>query len=196
MIKYRHVILDRDGVLNHEAPGGYVLVPGQWRWISGAVDALADMARAGIRLSVATNQSCVGRGLMGIDGLEKIHEKMKHEAGRRGIFFAGIYFCPHSPEHGCACRKPLPGLIEQAVADSPIPLWQTLSIGDSQTDLQAGQAAGIATWLVRTGKGRNTEASIKNGSVEEIDLTGVRVFNDLKNAAAAILSCHHGIKKD
>lgn len=186
MTVFRHVILDRDGVLNIQAPGGYVLKPDQWHWEPGALEGLAEMARAGVKLSVATNQSCVGRGLMDKDDLELIHALMKKQAEKYNIFFSGIYFCPHAPDHGCACRKPLPGLLEQAIAESGIAPAQTLFIGDAKTDLLAAKAAGISAWLVRTGKGMQTEAALKKNK-NDFCLTGPRVFDNLKDAAQPII---------
>jgi len=188
MYPLRHVILDRDGVLNYEPPGGYVTNPDQWVWIEGVLDALAKMYSAGLRLSVATNQSCVGRGVIDQQTLETIHDRMRRDAGAKGIFFSGIHFCPHTPDQGCSCRKPEPGLIEQAIRQSGISKDQTVFIGDSQSDLQAGRAAGIATWLVRTGKGKNTEAGLKDGMIQGISAENVQVFDDLGRVCAALLA--------
>ncbi|MGM0656819.1 MAG: D-glycero-beta-D-manno-heptose 1,7-bisphosphate 7-phosphatase [Thermodesulfobacteriota bacterium] len=188
MTRFCHVILDRDGVLNYEAPGGYVTDADQWVWIEGVLDALAKMYSAGIRLSVATNQSCVGRGIIDQQTLETIHDRMRRDAAAKGIFFSGIHFCPHTPDQGCRCRKPAPGLIEQAIRQSGISNNQTVFIGDSQSDLQAGRAAGITTWLVRTGKGKNTEAALKEGIIQGIRTENVQIFDDLGRACAALLA--------
>jgi D-glycero-D-manno-heptose 1,7-bisphosphate phosphatase len=196
MTIFQHAILDRDGVLNIQAPGGYVLKPDQWHWEPGALEGLAELARAGIRISVATNQSCVGRGLMDLDGLEKIHGLMKMQAAKYGVSFSGIYFCPHAPDQGCACRKPLPGLLEQAIDESGIPAEQTLFIGDSETDLLAARAAGITAWLVRTGKGMETEEAFRKENKNVFCLAGFQVFNNLKDAAQTIVFCRNKGKKD
>ncbi len=187
--KIRHVILDRDGVLNYEAPGGYVRTPAEWLWLPGAPEALSRLAQSGIKISVATNQSCIGRGIIGISELEQIHAKMKREAAAWGVSFDGVYSCPHAPDEGCRCRKPAPGLIETAVRKSGVPRRHTLFIGDSVRDLQAGQAAGICSWLVRTGKGKNTEAEIKNGKYKGLDAARIRTFDDLGAA------CEHIVKQ-
>ena len=188
MTRFRHVIVDRDGVLNYAAPGGYVTDPDQWVWIEGVLDALAKMYSAGIRLSVATNQSCVGRGIIDKQTLETIHDRMRRDAAAKGIFFSGIHFCPHTPDQGCRCRKPEPGLIEQAVQQSGISKNQTVFIGDSQSDLQAGRTAGITTWLLRTGKGKNTEAALKDGIIQGIRAENVQIFDDLGRVSAALLA--------
>ncbi|MBS0012571.1 MAG: D-glycero-beta-D-manno-heptose 1,7-bisphosphate 7-phosphatase [Desulfobacterales bacterium] len=188
MTCFRHVILDRDGVLNYEAPGGYVTDPDQWVWIGGVLEALGQMAQAGLRLSVATNQSCVGRGIIDLQTLEAIHDRMRRDTAAKGVFFTGIHFCPHTPDQGCRCRKPAAGLIEQAIRQSGISENQTVFIGDSQSDLQAGRAAGIAAWLVRTGKGKNTEAALKDGLIQGISKENVQIFDDLGQVCAALLA--------
>jgi len=188
MLKFRHVILDRDGVLNEEPPTGFVEGPDQWIWLPCVLDALSALAKAGILLSIATNQSCVGRGIIGASMLDQIHGRMKLEADRRGIQFSGVYFCPHAPDAGCICRKPMPGLLEKAIHASGISREQTVFIGDAASDLQAGQAAGIATWLVRTGKGMKTEDDLTKGNIKLLDSGKVLVFDDLCAVSASILS--------
>lgn len=181
-----HVILDRDGVINEEAPGGYVLSPGHWTWLPGSLEALAILVKAGIAISVATNQSCVGRGLIDEDRLQQIHGKMQKEAAGLGVRFAGIHYCPHAPGQGCGCRKPLPGLLEAAVRQSEIPRSRTIFIGDTARDLQAAAAAGVASILVRTGHGPATEADLKKGAITGIAPERIAVFDDLLAASRAL----------
>lgn len=182
--KIRHVILDRDGVLNEEAPAGYVSTPAEWIWIPGVLDGLARLSVAGIVLSVATNQSCIGRGMIDMPMLKRIHKKMLSEA--LNIQFAGIYACPHVPVQGCMCRKPNPGLLFEAVRVSGILPEETIFVGDAETDLQAGLRAGIDSWLVRTGKGKSTEAMLKAGGIQGVDLEKVSIFNDLNDVCASV----------
>jgi D-glycero-D-manno-heptose 1,7-bisphosphate phosphatase len=165
-MRVRHLILDRDGVLNREAPAaGYVLRPEDFHWLPGALEALAILHRAGIRLSVATNQSAVGRGLMDRARLESIHVRMCAEAQDCGGPLAAVFCCPHAPEEHCDCRKPAPGLILAAVHASAIPAAQTLLVGDDVRDVEAARAAGIAAVLVRTGKGQRAEAQLRGADV-------------------------------
>jgi D-glycero-D-manno-heptose 1,7-bisphosphate phosphatase len=181
-MRYRHLILDRDGVLNCEAPPpGFVLLPEQFRWLPGALDGLAMLHRAGMRLSVATNQSGVGRGLMTLDGLEAVHSRMCADAAAAGGALDAVFCCPHAPDADCACRKPAPGLIEAAVAQSGIPAGETLVAGDDERDLDAAAAAGVRAVLVRTGKGLATEARLAGRS-------GIVVFDDLSALARAIVA--------
>src|SRR5438874_4679666 len=113
---FRHVMLDRDGVLNCEAEGcGYVRDPSEFHWLPGALEGLAMLKSAGLHLSVATNQSAVGRGLMSLEQLEAVHERMQAEASRHGAELDAVLFCPHAPGARCTCRKPAPGLIYAAL---------------------------------------------------------------------------------
>lgn len=182
----KHAILDRDGVINHESPNGYVLSPGEFIWIPGAITALSMLAGAGIKVSVATNQSCIGRGMIDKAGLDMIHEKMENQASENGGFFSGIHFCPHAPGQGCACRKPAPGLLEAAVEQTGISRRETVFIGDSGRDLQAAEAAGIIPVLVRTGKGAETEKILKKGFMKGVDPESIAVFDDLLSACRVL----------
>jgi len=179
-VRVRHVILDRDGVLNREAPGaGYILAPQQFEWLPGALEALGRMHAAGLRLSVVTNQSAVGRGLMSLAALHAVHARMRAEAAARGAPLDAILFCPHAPEAACACRKPSPALLAEAVARSGIAAAETLAVGDDRRDLEAAQRAGVPAALVRTGKGRETERA--GGSA-----LAVAVYEDLAALAQAV----------
>ena len=135
---YRHVILDRDGVLNYEAPdSGYVQRPEDFRWLPGALEGLALMHQAGIRISVATNQSGVGRGLMSLEDLQHVHAKMTTEAQASGGALDAVLWCAHAPEARCSCRKPEPGLILAAIERAGIPAAESLIVGDDERDLEA-----------------------------------------------------------
>jgi D-glycero-D-manno-heptose 1,7-bisphosphate phosphatase len=180
-VTYRHVILDRDGVLNREAPeSGYIREPGEFFWLPGALEALALLRGAGLRISVATNQSGVGRGLMTLTQLDAIHERMLIEAAANGGALDTVLFCPHAPDDGCECRKPAPGLIREALARSGIGATESLVVGDDRRDLEAASRAGVKAALVRTGKGRKTETLLRGG--EEVP-----TYDDLPQLARAIL---------
>jgi D-glycero-D-manno-heptose 1,7-bisphosphate phosphatase len=177
---YRHVILDRDGVLNREAEGaGYVLAPEQFFWLPGALEALATLHRAGVYLTVATNQSGVGRGLMTLAQLEAVHARMRADASRQGGALDAVLFCPHAPDERCACRKPAPGLIHEALNRSGFAAAETLLVGDDQRDIEAASRAGVAAALVRTGKGRNTEMLLRGVKIP--------IYDDLPQFAREII---------
>ncbi len=174
----RHLILDRDGVLNQEAPEhGYILRPEDFAWLPGSLQALVTLTRLGMRISVATNQSAVGRGLMTLTQLDRVLATMLSQAEAAGAHIAGVYFCPHAPEAHCDCRKPAPGLIRSAVQAAGIPAAQTLVVGDDVRDVEAARAAGVRAAMVRTGKGgRGNEQLLEHGDL-------LPVFDDLGQIA-------------
>ena len=177
----RHVILDRDGVLNREAPErGYILSSADFHWLPGTLAALAVMHAAGIRLSVATNQSAVGRGLMNLTQLEGILAHMRARAAEAGGPLDAVFYCPHAPDADCECRKPRPGLLNAAVEASGIATGHTLSAGDDVRDVEAALAAGVRPVLLRTGKGAEAEAQLRNRGF------AVSVYDDLLQFARAI----------
>lgn len=179
-MRYKHVILDRDGVLNYEArDNGYVRAPEEFFWLPGALEGLAELRRAGLYLSVATNQSGVGRGIMTLAQLEAVHERMRNEAARHGGALDAVLFCPHAPEAQCGCRKPAPGLIQLALAQSGMAAADSLVVGDDHRDLEAAARAGVQAVLLRTGKGRKTEASLHGAPVP--------TYDDLPQLAHAIV---------
>ncbi len=177
----RHVILDRDGVLNAEPPdGGYVTDSTQWQWLPGALEGLGMLGAAGAHLSIATNQAGVGRGLITREALDAVHRRMLDEAAQAGAVIQQVFVCPHAPDDGCACRKPAPGLLLSAIEAAGIPASATVVVGDDLRDLEAARAAGVAAVLVRTGKGRPAEAAAARA--------GVPVFDDLRAFASALVT--------
>jgi D-sedoheptulose 7-phosphate isomerase len=180
MVTIKHVVLDRDGVLNEEAANrGFISSPKNFRWLPGALEALKGLHRAGLRLSVATNQSGVGRGMMTVEQVETVNAAMRYQALKHGAVVDAVFFCPHAPEAGCGCRKPQPGLIEEAIATARIPAQETLVVGDDLRDIEAGQRAGVAVALVLTGKGRSNESAARE--------RGVAIYDDLPAVMRAIL---------
>lgn len=166
----RHVILDRDGVLNVERSDGRCIANwSQWQWIPRALDALYRLGNLGVRVSIVTNQSAIGRGLATREAIDAVHARMVSEAARGGCVIDHVYVCPHAPEAGCDCRKPAPGLVVRAMAQSRIPAYATMVVGDDLRDLDAARAAGVSAALVRTGKGRGAEAAAAERDVQVFD---------------------------
>jgi D-sedoheptulose 7-phosphate isomerase len=178
-VNIRHVIFDRDGVLNREAAGRYVTRAADWSWEAGALEGLCALSQAGVRLSVATNQSGVGRGLMSPEALAQVHERMLSEAAAAGASINAVFVCDHAPDSGCGCRKPAPGLIHSAIRAASVGAAQTLLVGDDLRDVEAAWSAGVAPALVRTGKGRDAELRLPRGVVP--------VYDDLRAVAEAAL---------
>ncbi|SFC33697.1 histidinol-phosphate phosphatase family domain-containing protein/HAD-superfamily hydrolase, subfamily IIIA [Nocardioides terrae] len=138
------VLLDRDGTLVEDVP--YNGDPAQVRPLPGVREALDRLRREGIRLVVVSNQSGVGRGLIDRTQVEAVNERVEALLGP----FEGFYYCPHAAEDGCDCRKPQPGLLKQALADTGVRPDRAVMIGDIGSDLGAAEAAGMAGILVPT----------------------------------------------
>lgn len=165
------VILDRDGVINHDSDE-YIKSPGEWTPIAGSLEAIARLHREGYRIIVATNQSGVGRGLYDMDMLGRIHARMLEAVRAKGGEIDAIFFCPHKPEDECDCRKPRPGLMMEIAERLKVNLAGVYAVGDSERDVQAARAVAARPVLVRTGKGRRT---LKKSKL----LADVPVFDDL-----------------
>jgi D-sedoheptulose 7-phosphate isomerase len=177
----RHVILDRDGVLNVEhSDGGWVSDWSEWLWSPGAQEGLRMLSSAGIRISIATNQSGIGRGLIDRSNVDAVHARLVEEAARVGATIDRVWVCPHQPGDACQCRKPLPGLFLSAIEASGVSADETIAVGDDLRDLQAAWRAGVTAALLRTGKGRLSEADVSSPDVP--------VFDDLRDFAGAVLS--------
>lgn len=160
----RHVIVDRDGVLNRELASGWLDDPADWHWLEGSLAALRELSRTGRRISVVTNQSGIGRGRVTRAAVERVHAWLEGEVEAAGGSLAEIVMCPHAPGDGCECRKPRPGMVLEAVRRSTVPAADTLLVGDDLRDLEAGLAAGVAVALVRTGKGESVRSRVPAGT--------------------------------
>ena len=145
------VILDRDGTINHDRDD-YVKSADEWQPLPGALEAIARLNHAGWHVVVASNQSGLGRGLFDVASLNAMHAKMHKLLAAAGGRIDAVFYCPHSPEETCNCRKPLPGLFEQIGERYGMDLKGVPAVGDTLRDLQAGAAVGCATHLVHTGK--------------------------------------------
>jgi D-glycero-D-manno-heptose 1,7-bisphosphate phosphatase len=151
----RYVLLDRDGTLIVDR--GYLDDPDQVELISGVGRALREFRGLGYGLIVLTNQSGVGRGYITEGELEGVHDRLNGLLAEEGIVVDDIYVCPHHPDDSCSCRKPRPGLVEQAAREHGFDPRDCLVIGDKACDVALGRAVGATTLLVRTGSGRVTE---------------------------------------
>ncbi|MGB8273948.1 MAG: HAD-IIIA family hydrolase, partial [Alphaproteobacteria bacterium] len=152
------MLLDRDGTLNEDRRDS-VTSPDQLVMIPGAAEAVARLTRAGVAVALVTNQANIGRGVIDEAALERIHDKLRREIARAGGKLDSIFICPDAPERATERRKPGPGMLREALAHFAARAADTPMIGDSLKDLEAGKAAGCPRILVRTGKGRATEAT-------------------------------------
>jgi D-glycero-D-manno-heptose 1,7-bisphosphate phosphatase len=174
------IILDRDGVINHDSDD-YIKTPDEWIPIPGSLEAIARLNWAGYYVLVVTNQSGVARKLYDEKTLDDIHNKMQDALIKVGGHLEGIFYCPHSPDEKCACRKPKPGLYKAIIKELNIDLTDVPAIGDKWTDVQAARAVGCQPILVRTGRGEQTLAEHK------VALKKIPVYADLAEAVTAIL---------
>ncbi len=168
-MKTAAIFLDRDGTLNPDP--GYISSPDDFKLFGDTLPALELLAQTGLPLVLITNQSGVGRGIIEETALAKIHEKLDRALSQIGVVLTGKYYCPHLPEDDCHCRKPKSGLFKQAEADYDIDLSASYLIGDSLCDVNAAEAIGAYSILVRTGNGRKTEAKLDRDGVS-VDFVG------------------------
>ena len=144
------VFLDRDGVINVDH--GYVSTWEQFEFLPGASEALRELQDAGYLLIVVSNQSGIGRGYYSETDLHTLNQAIaEHLDSTLGVTLSGFYHCPHHPTEAegefrqqCDCRKPAPGMIQQAVLDHGIDVETSLLVGDKDSDMEAGRAAGVA----------------------------------------------------
>ncbi len=176
----RLVVLDRDGVINHDSDD-FIKTEDEWLPLDGSADAIARLSGAGYTVAVATNQSGIGRKLLSEEDLETIHKKMLDHVASAGGRIDKIVYCPHLPEAGCDCRKPRPGLLAQLQKHYGTDMSGVPFVGDSERDLRAALAIGARPMLVLTGNGRKT--------LQTIQETGepMEVFENLAAAVDAML---------
>ena len=155
--KQKAIFLDRDGVINKYV--GFLRDINEFELIDGVTEAIKRINESGYLAIVVTNQPVIARGEVTYAQLQEIHNKMETLLGKEGAYLDGIYFCPHHPHKGyegeipelkfeCECRKPKPGMLLQAAKEFNIDLEQSWMIGDSESDVEAGKAAGCRTALI------------------------------------------------
>ena len=178
------VVLDRDGVINKDSPA-YIKSPEDWVPIKGSLEAIARLSQAGYEIVIITNQSGVGRGLFSADTLAQIHVRMIDYVQQHGGQIQSVLFCPHHPDDGCDCRKPLAGLYQQLANRLNINFSGIYSVGDSIRDLVAAKAAGARPVLVKTGNGKKSLKKITDNRYPDLD--GTMVFDNLATFTDALL---------
>lgn len=151
------IVLDRDGVINHDSDD-YIKHPDEWRAITGSPQAIARLSKAGWRTIVATNQSGISRGLYDLATLGEINKKMCATIERAGGHIDAVFFCPHGPTAGCACRKPRPGMLTEILSRYEADVEEMIFVGDQMRDLLAARSVGCRFILVLTGKGQECAA--------------------------------------
>ena len=145
------VILDRDGTINADSDE-YIKSAAEWVPLPGAIEAIARLNHAGWHVVVASNQAGLGRGLFDVAALNAMNAKMHKLLAAQGGRVDAVFYCPHTPDDACSCRKPLPGLFEQIGERYGVDLQGVAACGDNLEHLIAAQAAGCVPHLVLTGK--------------------------------------------
>ena len=174
------VILDRDGVINQDS-ANFIKNPNEWIALPGSLEAIALLNQSGFRVTIATNQSGIARGLFDMATLNAINDKMYRALAQMGGRIDALFYCPHSAEDNCTCRKPKTGMILDIGRRFSVDLNEVYGIGDSLRDLQAFSDAGCKPILVRSGKGEET---LMQGHLPKNTL----VFADLNEAAQHIIA--------
>jgi D-glycero-D-manno-heptose 1,7-bisphosphate phosphatase len=177
------IILDRDGVINEDSDD-YIKSPEEFVPLPGSLQAIARLNAAGYQVAVATNQSGIGRGLFDLETFNAMHQKLETLLAEVGGHIDALVFCPHTPDDGCDCRKPAPGLLRQIATQLNAELDGVPVVGDSLRDLQSAQAVGAQPILVRTGKGERSLRQL----ADDDSLADVPVFADLAAVVDALLA--------
>jgi D-glycero-D-manno-heptose 1,7-bisphosphate phosphatase len=174
------IVLDRDGVINEES-AAYIKSADEWIPLPGSLESIARLNHAGFRVIVASNQSGLAQGLFSIDDLNAIHRKMQRALAVLGGHVDAVFFCPHSPDASCHCRKPATGLLEDIGSRLEVEMTGIPVVGDSWKDIQTARRMGAQPVLVLTGRGQETFRAHK------AELEGVAVFADLSAAVDSLL---------
>jgi D-glycero-D-manno-heptose 1,7-bisphosphate phosphatase len=170
------IFIDKDGTLVTDVP--YNINPELIRFEAYALEALLSLQQQGFHLVIISNQPGIGLGYFGKYELENVGQHIKELLLNNNIVLHGFYYCPHSPEAGCDCRKPAPGLIRQAAQDMEIDLSKSWMVGDILNDVEAGKRCGCKTILIDNG---NETEWLYN-----TERTPHFMANDLKEAADII----------
>ena len=173
------IVLDRDGVINHDSDQ-FIKSPDEWRPIPGSLEAIARLHHAGYRVVVATNQSGVGRGLLDFATLNAIHDKLHRALAHVGGRVDAIFYCPHTADARCDCRKPKAGMLREIGVRFNVDMSGVPCVGDGLRDLQAAETVGAQPMLVLTGKGERT---LREGGFPKNTV----IFPDLAFVASALL---------
>ncbi len=176
------IFIDRDGVINCRRPGDYVLNWSQFVFVPGIRSALRQLSSLGLPIIIASNQAAVGKGLLAADRLQEITAQLHQILHADGTILTAAYYCPHKPSDDCVCRKPKPELLYKAAHDFNLDLGRSIFIGDSDTDVQAAQAAGCKPILFGSG-----HAASSGSSAWAVGLPTARAANEVFDIAANCL---------
>lgn len=159
------LFLDRDGVINTDSPD-YIKSWSEFHFLPGSLEALRRLTQHGFRLFIITNQSVINRQMISVETLEDIHDRMRAQIRLHGGKIHDVFYCPHTPDEQCNCRKPAPGLIKRAQQTHNIDLQSAGMIGDSAKDIEcACNAACGYSILVQTGNGLAASRTLRHKGI-------------------------------
>ena len=182
------VILGRDGVLNQYREA-HVTAPEEWVPVPGALEAVSRINHAGWHTVVATNQAGIGRGMIDMAAVNSVHARMNQLLLAQGARVDAVFFCPHTPQDGCDCRKPRPGLLLEIGRRYGVDLARVPMVGDTLRDLQAAHAAGCEPHLVLSGRAAGLSADVLLDITSQVP--GTHVHADLGAFADHLLRQAH-----
>ncbi len=158
MGKQAAVFVDRDGTLNRDVD--YLSSPDQFELFPDVAASVRRLNLAGLKVIVVTNQSGIARGYFLLADLHSIHRKLQDCLAQSRAWLDDVLFCPHHPDDGCWCRKPNPGMIEQALARYPIDVSKSYIVGDRHIDIELAHRVGAKSVLVMTGTNSDDSLAI------------------------------------
>ena len=168
----KFIFLDRDGVINRDS-SEYIKSWEEFEFLPGSLEALKRLTAEGYRIIVITNQSIIGRKWVPLETLEEIFTRMKAEIANNGGRIYDIFFCPHTPDEGCSCRKPEPGLITRAAQTHNIDISSTIMVGDSAKDIMCAKNSGCKySILVKTGNYSAAQEILQNENLSPDTVVG------------------------
>lgn len=172
-MRRKAVFLDRDGTIIHDV--GYPKDPNQVELLPGIIEALKILMGFDYKLILISNQSGIGRGIITVEEMNQVNAKLISILKEHEIYLSGIYYCPHTPEEQCHCRKPNPKMILNAAKELKINLSLSIMVGDKLSDIEAGRRAGCKAIL------------LQNDNLEEWDITPDFVASDWTEVLPFIL---------
>jgi D-glycero-D-manno-heptose 1,7-bisphosphate phosphatase len=147
------IFLDRDGVINENRPE-HVKSWDEFEFLPDVLTSIQRLTQTGLPIFVVTNQAIIARGLVRESTVREINIRMMDSVAAAQGHIEKVYYCPHNEDENCECRKPRPGMFQQAALEYGIDLSESFMVGDAWTDVEAGLAVGARSILVMTGRGR------------------------------------------
>jgi len=188
MSQNKACFLDRDGVIIEEV--NYLSSPDQVKVFPEAIEALKLLRDNNYKIIIVTNQAGVARGYFKLTDISLVHDKIDEILSRHNLSIDSYYYCPHHPKGSvpeysieCNCRKPMPGMLLEAIDDHNINISKSFLIGDKMSDINAGKNVNCPGILVKTGHGSEyvKEATINNIIIKDNILEAVEFMVRAKN---------------